>query len=173
MSDNHEGARLPPPAFPPGQRRRAVSSSRPPSDGSAAGSATGVGVGGAFISPDEPIPPRHDAVEGAFISPDDPLPARHYPEVADEVEGVVTGMSFDPHLDPGEVVAGGDPHVLTLVESVEKLAEDLKRRGEAGLRTTPEMSRFEATLRAYCVGFLAGKRAEEPALPPPDPYPEI
>jgi hypothetical protein len=27
------------------------------------------------------------------------------------------------------------------------------------------MSRFDTTLRAYCVGYLAGRRAEDP--PPP------
>lgn len=26
------------------------------------------------------------------------------------------------------------------------------------------MTRFEATLRAYCVGYLAGRRAEDPPL---------
>jgi hypothetical protein len=45
------------------------------------------------------------------------------------------------------------------------LAESLNRKGEAGLRANLEMSRFEATLRSYCVGYLAGRRAEDP-LPP-------
>jgi hypothetical protein len=52
---------------------------------------------------------------------------------------------------------------MEVVEAVRKLAEALGRKGEAGLRTTPSMSRFEATLRAYCVGYLAGRRAEDEA----------
>jgi hypothetical protein len=51
------------------------------------------------------------------------------------------------------------------MEAVSKLAESLNRKGEAGLRANLEMSRFEATLRSYCVGYLAGRRAEDPLLP--------
>jgi hypothetical protein len=115
----------------------------------------------AFISPDDPIPARRpDAVFDAFISPDDPLPPRV--ELEPE-EGIVTGMGDDPHLDPEELSSGGDPHVLEVSGAVERLAEALKRKGEAGLRATLAMSRFEATLRSYCVGYIAGRRAEDEA----------
>ena len=49
---------------------------------------------------------------------------------------------------------------MELTEAVGKLAQALRHRGEAGLRTTPDMGRFDATLRAYCIGYLAGRRAE-------------
>jgi len=66
-------------------------------------------------------------------------------------------------MDPEELVAAGDPYVMDLVQKVGKLAEALRTRGEAGLRTAPEMDRFESTLRGYCVGYLAGRRAEDEA----------
>jgi hypothetical protein len=52
----------------------------------------------------------------------------------------------------------GDPAVADLVRRVTALADSLREKGEAGLRSTPEMTRFETTLRAYCVGYLAGLR---------------
>jgi len=182
MSDsNHkkEGRSLPPPAFPPGSRKHALRNSTPPQ----AGSAPGKGSEDAFISPDDPMPARKDKLAAAFIQPDDPLPERRPDAMKDAFispedplpkreslgarrtmgkpeEGVVTGMGSDPHLDRGELAAAGDPHVMELTEAVSKLAQALRRKGEAGLRTTPEMGRFDATLRAYCVGYLAGRRAE-------------
>jgi len=51
--------------------------------------------------------------------------------------------------------------VIELIGAVGRLAEALKRKGEAGLKAQPHMSRFEATLRAYCLGYLAGRRAED------------
>ena len=172
------GRRLPPPAFPPGMkgvaRRRAAAADQ--------------GLSSAFISPDEPLPDRSGGVpDDAFISPDEPI-ERHEPrgsgsgfispddpiphraprstpvaveEDFDMDDVVVTGIGDDPHLDPEELALGFDPHVLELVGAVGKLAEALKRKGEAGLRTTADMSRFEATLRSYCVGYLAGRRAED------------
>lgn len=180
MSENSNESRLPPPAFPPGSRRHAVhrNSDGRPSDADADPDAESVDE--AFISPDDPLPERTDLPEGtdsinqAFISPDEPLPERKI-ELADAFldahaaglveEGEVVGMDLDPHLQPSEAVSKGDPHVEELMTAVAKLAESVRRRGEAGLRATPEMSRFEATLRAYCVGFLAGRRAEEPREP--------
>jgi hypothetical protein len=122
----------------------------------------------AFIAPDDPMPPRPQGIpEDAFIAPDDPAPVRDRdapPLVTeddiDPDEVVVTGIGDDPHLDPLELLTGGDPFVLEVVETVEKLAESLKRRGKAGLHVKPGMTRFEATLRAYCVGYLAGRQAE-------------
>ncbi|HET9949191.1 MAG TPA: hypothetical protein VFQ22_09740 [Longimicrobiales bacterium] len=135
----------------------------------------------ALISPDDPLPPRRDPVEYALILPDDPLPERSErdafdaaiipPEApvphehvrrapAEPEEGIATGIGDDPHLDPAELAIAGDPHVAELVEAVTKLAAALERKGEAGLEVEPTMTRFEAQLRAYCVGYLTGRRAE-------------
>ena len=169
MSENSNGSRLPPPAFPPGTRRHAVRSALRPEAVEASASADV-----AFILPDDALPPRADPMGDAFISPDEPIPERKIellPEFETDVrfepgeEGVVVGMDLDTHLDEAEIVSGGDPHVIELMSAVANLAESLQSRGEAGLRATPEMSRFEATLRSYCVGFLAGRRADGP--PPP------
>jgi hypothetical protein len=183
MSDgNHKktGRSLPPPAFPPGSRKHALRSSGPAKQDPPPRKQ---GSEDAFISPDDPIPARRDKVAAAFIQPDDPLPERRPDAMKDAFispedplpkreslgvrrtmgkpeEGVVTGIGSDPHLDRGELAAAGDPYVMELIEAVGKLAQALRRRGEAGLRTTPEMGRFDATLRAYCVGYLAGRRAE-------------
>lgn len=173
MSENSkEERRLPPPAFPPGMRRHVHRNSQGAKEQRQTESAEG-----AFISPDEPLPERRDPMGGAFISPDDPMPERRI-DLADgfldlqaidpDEEGIVVGMDLDPHLEEAEVVAAGDPHVLEVMEAVAKLAEALRRRGEAGLRSSPAMTRFEATLRAYCVGYLAGRRAEEPPTPEAD-----
>jgi hypothetical protein len=174
MTDEKKDTRLPPPAFPPGSRRHlhTNSNSRPSSEAPSGGTEDD-----AFISPDDPIPPRRDTMGGAFISPDDPIPARRPDAVFDAFispdeplpprdqeepeEGVVTGIGDDPHLEPEELISGGDPYVLELIGAVGRLAEALKRRGEAGLKSSPQMTRFEATLRAYCVGYLAGRRAED------------
>ena len=173
MSDDANENRLPPPAFPPGMRRRA----RWP-DSSERAARTEAEADG-FISPDEPLPEREvsssTALGEAYISPDEPIPERKI-ELAEpfrdlapvdpDDEGEVVGMDLDPHLHAEEVVSGGDPHVMEVIVAVAKLAEALKLRGESGLRSEPDMGRFEATLRAYCVGYLAGRRAEEP--PPPE-----
>jgi hypothetical protein len=181
-SDNKKGGRsLPPPAFPPGSRRHAHRSSASPKPDTSP--RKGV-VDDAFISPDDPIPARTDKVAAAFIHPDDPMPERRADAMREafispeeplpkreplgarrttgkpEEEGVVTGIGSDEHMDPGELAAAGDPYVMELIDAVSKLAQALRRKGEAGLRSTSEMSRFDATLRAYCIGYLAGRRAE-------------
>ena len=172
MSDSTNEHRLPPPAFPPGQRRHVHrNSNAQPERGAPAVASESDGI----ISPDEPIPHRRDPIEQAFISPDEPIPERRIelaPDFADyaeptpeDGEGEVVGMDLDAHTEPLETMAAGDPHVADLTGSVSRLAADLLHRGEAGLRTTPGMSRFDATLRAYCVGYLAGRRAEEPEPP--------
>lgn len=170
MSDNTNENRLPPPAFPPGTRKHVHRNSDAPS--SVAPSVES--VEDAFISPDDPMPPRTDPVADAFISPDDPIPERTIelaePFATDSplaagAEGEVVGMDFDAHTAPAEVTLAADPHVTELVGAIARLSDVLQRRGEAGLRTLPEMSRFEATLRSYCVGYLAGRRAEEPPEP--------
>ena len=164
-ADGQKDRRLPPPAFPPGKRRIHVRRHLEQTDDE---------LGEAYISPDAPLPARGPGLDAAIISPDDPMPERTASQVVataagalDAEEGVVTSMGLDAHLDPEELAAAGDPHVMELVAMVGVLAEALKRRGEAGLRSLPGMSRFEATLRAYCVGYLAGRRAEqdEPEYP--------
>ena len=171
MSENSNDRRIPPPAFPPGMRRHAYRNSQGAHSDEAPTSSE------AYISPDDPLPPRADPIRSAFISPDDPFPERTLdlaegahaltPMESGE-EGQVVGMDLSPHLDQVEAAPRGDPHVTEVVEAVSKLAEALRRRGEPGLRSTPAMSRFEATLRAYCVGYIAGRRAEEPAAPEVD-----
>jgi hypothetical protein len=173
MSSERKNSRLPPPAFPPGTRRKAHRNSTGPKK--AAGRPRL--EGDVFISPDDPLPPRTDKLAGALISPDDPLPPRarragvsispvaplparrEILELQDE--GEVTGMGLDAHVEQADLASGGDPHVLEVAHAVAKLADALKRKGEAGLRASPEMSRLEATLRAYCVGYIAGRRAED------------
>ena len=109
----------------------------------------------ALISPDEPLPERRQGMVNAFEDA--------HATAAEPGEAV--GMDMHPHLDPQESVSGGDPHVIELMRAVAKLAHAVRHHGEAGLRATPEMSRFEFTLRAYCAGYLAGRRAEEPPKP--------
>ena len=128
---------LPPPAFPPGSRRRHAEATGAPA-------------------------PAEDPAEDAFISPDAPLPPRGSRTEEDDVEvgeAVPAGMGAGHAVDPSELRAAGDPWVLDLTERMERLAQALRQRGEAGLHTDPEMDRFDATLRAYCVGYLAGRRA--------------
>lgn len=171
MSENSKETRLPPPAFPPGSRRHQMRNSVP------SVKAKVESVDDAIIGPDDPLPERIDPFGEAFISPDEPLPERKL-ELAEAFrdaraaaaveEGEVVGMDLDPHLQPSEAVSKGDPHVEELMTAVAKLAEAVRRKGEAGLRATPSMSRFEATLRAYCVGYLAGRRAEAPPEPEVD-----
>lgn len=178
--NNNKGGRLPPPAFPPGSRRKVFKSPGAPAPQAPAKALTGEDafispddpmpartdkVASAFILPDDPMPERRpDAMTGAFISPEDPMPTREPLGVRRTMgkpeEGVVTGIGSNAHMDKGELAAAGDPHVMELTEAVGKLAQALRRKGEAGLRSSPEMSRFDATLRAYCVGYLAGRRAE-------------
>lgn len=163
MSDNSDESRLPPPAFPPGTRRRSYASS------------SGEPDPGAYISPDDPIPGRRATMSGAFISPDEPIPDRliepmeELQAVTDGIEldeeGEVVGMDLASGIKPDEVIAGGDPHVIELIRAISTLNDALHRKGEGGLRSDSETSRFEATLRSYCIGYLAGRRAEE-ALPP-------
>jgi hypothetical protein len=124
----------------------------------------------ALISPDAPIERvARQSDDDAYISPDEPMPKRTKASANDEDfdpdSVVVTGMGDDAHLDPEELAMGGDPHVIELATVVAKLAADLQHKGEAGLRSSPSMGKFEATLRGYCVGYLAGRRADDE--PPP------
>lgn len=161
-SPPRRGAReptLPPPAFPPGTRRTAARRDLQHDD-----------LRDAFLSSDDSFHTGEHA--DAFLSPDDPFPPRtsHREEPVDDEgddedfdpeEVVVTGIGDDPHLDPLELSPGGDPYVMELAEQVGKLAEAIRRRGEAGLQTLPGMTTFEGTLRAYCVGYLRGRRTKD------------
>ena len=151
MSEKSDESRLPPPAFPPGSRRRPSGSSSGDFDES--GEPDPV----AYISPDEPIPERKTDLLEQFQSVTD--------GIEPDEQGEVVGMDLDSNIEPDEVISGGDPHVIELIGAISTLNDALHRKGEGGLRSHSEMSRFEATLRSYCVGYLAGRRAEEP--PPP------
>ncbi len=153
MSEKSVGPPLPPPAFPPGARRHAYRSRTRESE-------PGVRpTDGLFISPDDPFPVRVDQVGGALISPDEPIPERGSTPL---FEGEAVGMDLHATIEHMQVVSGGDPHVLEVMKAVDGLADALRARGEAGLLTHAAMSRFEWTLRSYCAGYLAGRRAEAP-----------
>ena len=186
MSDDSTGSRLPPPVFPPGSRRHVNGKKNAAVESSGMDDAfispdepipeRDHSVEDAFISPDDPMPDRKDPFDDAIIMPDDivgglgsedtshPDPDIRGAEGLPQFEtegGVVTGMGMDDHMDADELASGGDPFVMDLVQKVGKLAEALKSRGEAGLRSSPGMDRFELTLRGYCVGYLAGRRVED------------
>ncbi|HSM03079.1 MAG TPA: hypothetical protein VK858_00575 [Longimicrobiales bacterium] len=115
--------------------------------------------------------------DDAFHDPDDPVVRERPPTVPADFEEVmgrvggleavlghvaVTGMGNDPHVVPQPGLEPyDDPHVAELASALERLRTGLASRGEAALKVEPEMSRFEATLRAYCVGYLAGRRAQD------------
>lgn len=181
---DHDRGRLAPPVFPGGHGRERENGG-PPHDETAA--ASGSVPDEAFIDPDEPIRTTDRFSDGAFIDPDEPIvrtrppqPPEDFEEVLkrqeeegsvvvdeelmdfDEMDVVVTGIGDDPHLDDEEISdvdRYGDSDVADLVRKVGVLADALRDKGEAGLRSTPGMTRFEATLRAYCVGYLAGRRS--------------
>lgn len=165
LEDFQRARALPPPAFPPGFRRVSVRR-RLERQGRREIALTREGApfpDGAFISPDDPI--DRPTTREAYISPDDPLPVRgarvRETEEFDPDEVVVTGMGDDPHLGPERFSPADDPDLAALAGQVQSLAEALQTHGEAGLREYPGMSRFEATLRAYCVGYLQALRADE------------
>lgn len=139
--------RLPPPAFPPGadRRRRAA-----------------------------PVPGGTELPDPPFVSPDTPLPTRDMPAARssdfDSIMGaaaaedvVVTGIGANTHLtrDEGGHGRAEDPYISHLLDALKALTSAVGQKGEAGLRASPGMSRFEATLRGYCVGYLAGLRADD------------
>jgi hypothetical protein len=127
LGDRPELDRLPPPAFPPGERGAKYRRSPRASVG-------------------EPGPARPVGPEAGEAGVPD--------------EAVVTGIGNDPHLGETDPTSPryADPHVAGLVLHVGRLANALRDHGEAGLRTTADMNQFEATLRAYCVGYLVAQR---------------
>lgn len=136
------GRRLPPPAFPPGGggARRGMTREARPGD-----------LSDGMISPPSDPRPLRASQEG-----DEELPARIDPR-----DVRVTGMGDEERLERTKVPLAEDPPVLEVVEMVGRLARALRHQGKAALQVTPEMSPFEATLRAYCVGYIAGRRGEE------------
>ena len=94
----------------------------------------------------------------------EPGPARPVGPEASEAgmpdEVVVTGIGNNPYLGKTNPKSSRytDTHVAGLVLHVGRLANALRDHGEAGLRTTADMDQFEATLRAYCVGYLVAQR---------------
>jgi hypothetical protein len=117
-----------------------------------------------------------ELVDEALISPDAPIVRREPPKKPADFERVVrgraplklddvtvTGIGDDAHLEDDDLVTddGVERHVRELTRYIERLGDALRLRGEAGLRTTADMTRFEATLRAYCVGYLTRVREEE------------
>ena len=151
---------LPPPAFPPGHHRIRVR----PDSRVAADAPLDDGVPeDAFISPDEPMVREGTRMaEGAIIPPEESsLSGGEFVDDAeiDGDQGIVTGIGDNPRLDPEELALsqGADPTVADLAQRVRRLADALRDKGKAGLRATPEMSRFEVTLRAYCLGYLAAQ----------------
>lgn len=151
MGQDEQDQHLPPPAFPSGM----------------SGDSDGSGLDDALISPDAPIE-RRPTLDDAFISPDAPIvregpihapddfeSVMHAAEGEDAAEGVVvTGIGAE-HAAAGHDEAYMDPYLERVVTELEALVGALRRKGEAGLRTEPEMTRFESTLRGYCVGYLA------------------
>jgi hypothetical protein len=150
------GRRLPPPAFTPGQYAQTRADHRSPTTGP--GEAEGEVPDDAFISPDEPIlRTDYHIADDAFTAPEAPFPDD---EDVDPEDVLVTGIGNDPHLGHEDLTLSPsvDPVVMDLALRVGRLAEGLRTKGQAALKTTPDMNRFEATLRAYCVGYLAGQR---------------
>jgi hypothetical protein len=167
MDGSSDDNRLPPPAFPPNAQECGEELD--------AGSPDAANRRSNGRGPHRPS--DSSFVDGAIIDPDDPFPLRDITLTEDfggassesvVEDGEVVGMDLSPHLSREEIVSRGDPHLMELIGAVSKLAEGLRRKGEAGLHAAPSMSRFEATLRAYCVGFLAGRRSKEPPVEPRD-----
>lgn len=186
-SEPHD--RLPPPAFPPGSSRRI----RPeqgsvPEDAFISPDAPierGSIPEDAIFSPDDPVTRSGTRMpDDAFFSPDEPVVREAEPTVPEDFEDVLrshgsssTGAEGETEGSEGQVTGmslevqqrgrGGsrfdDPHVERLYAKLVGLTKAVKERGEAGLRTEAGMSRFETTLRGYCVGYLAGLR--EPSDP--------
>jgi hypothetical protein len=129
----------------------------------------------------EPVP---EAVAGWDESEVEPVPETI--DAADEVaaeltqapEEVVGDWAAEPteaapaqdagsEADPVSPLESApmDPHVEAVTALVRRLADDLEALGETALAADAEVSPFEATLRAYCVGYLEGLRELESSDP--------
>jgi hypothetical protein len=108
--------------------------------------------------------------EEALIHPDTPIVRTSAPRTAETFEqvvrgaaeeAVVTGIGEAPRWERALdqlAIREGDPDVAELTRMVRKLSDGLSTRGEVALKATPDLTPFEATLRAYCVGFLSRAR---------------
>lgn len=181
MNENHgsgdgpETDRLPPPAFPHGKGPRRSPERELEGPATAGPDSDGAVPEDAFMRPGAESEPEEDGMQDALFSPDDPVVREGVPAVPEDFEEVmsraqpddlltgdvlVTGMGVDPHLDlDPHLERWGDPHLAVLIAAVDHLGTEIRERGEAGLKIRPGMSRFEVTLRAYCVGYLNGLRA--------------
>ncbi len=99
----------------------------------------------------EMAPETIDAADEVAAEPTEAMPA----EDAGSEPGAVSPVETDP----------ADPHVEAVVALVRRLADDLEAHGETALAADAEVSPFEATLRAYCVGYLEGLRELESSDP--------
>jgi hypothetical protein len=115
------------------------------------------------------------AFEEALIHPDAPIVRTAPTDTPVDLDRLMRGVLDAPDDEPevtglGDSVpswesaleqlalAPGDPHVAELARMIKKLADGLSSRGEVALKSTPDLTPFEATLRAYCVGFLSRAR---------------
>lgn len=148
------GRSLPPPAFPPGARRRAVLK-RSAHPGRSLGGKPDELPSDVFISPDDPIRKEGRGIpDDAFISPDDPL----VPAQRDE-EGHVTGLGVFtvPSSESGSA-RRQTPSIHELPYLLDQLAEQLHESGEKALEVSSEMGHFQAALRSFLKGYLRGNR---------------
>lgn len=175
MSQDSKDNRLPPPAFPPGQRRHVARTAHAHPEAPATETSTDP-----MIGPDDPLPLRRDPIERAFISPDEPIPERRIellPEFSDyaqpdpqDGDGEVVGMDLDSHADPMDFSVRMDPLVQEISEGLHRLATALELGGANGLQPVPEMSPFYAALRAYCSGYVAGRAQSDVPADEPEGY---
>lgn len=141
---------LPPPAFPPGARRREVAE-RVSNPAPLSGREEKEIPDGAFISPDAPIRMEARGIpDAAFISPDDPL----VPVQRNE-EGQVTGLGLlaNPISKSGPS-RRQTPSIHELPYLLDQLAEQLHESGERALEVHAEMGHFQAALRSFLRGYL-------------------
>jgi len=153
--------RLPPPAFPPGDRRAWV-----PRATRAAGRDDPDLSAGALISPEEPIRRIGDTFdEEAFISPDDPFehagdaaPEQGGGGEADQEAGEVTGIGDpDPEAYRSVAAYAGPRDPDQVAGALEELARSLREQGTAALTTSPHLSPFESALRGFLGGYMVGR----------------
>lgn len=148
------GRTLPPPAFPPGPRRREVAE-RVSNLAPAPGTEEQKIPRDAFISPDDPIRKEGRGIpEDAFISPDDPVVTLRRDE-----DGEATGLGLlaTPSSEP-EPSRRQTPNIHELPYLLDQLAEQLNESGEKALEVHTEMGHFQAALRSFLKGYLAGNR---------------
>jgi len=114
------------------------------------------GISEAPLPDDAVTPPDARVVrDGPVRIPDDfELVMLPREDGADDEAIRVTGIGAeDAVAGSGEAIL--NPYLERVVTELEALVGALRRKGEAGLRMEPGMTRFETTLRGYCVGYLA------------------